>query len=218
MRSTIRNELDDTGGTPTWSDANLNEWLNQAIRDFSLQLPQEVSTTITAVAGQSAYSLPFGLLRILRVEEPLLVIRLPASAHRLAALPNDQLVDYESSLRLAATSWTYRVFAGQLILNPAPMSSGPGSPDILLEYLASYPEPAADSDGLATPLSCDHILVHLVAASALHWILTDEEKRLAFEARAGKPSESSASYYGQLAAAEIKARVPSIRATTLEVL
>src|SRR5437867_4336623 len=128
LRGTIRSELDDTGGTPTWSDGSLNEWLNQAIRDYSLKLPQEVATTITAVAGQAAYTFPAGTLRILRVEEPLLVIRVPASDHRIALSQPDlgQLVDYQTGLR-TATSWTYRVFAGQLVLNPAPMSSGPGT-------------------------------------------------------------------------------------------
>src|SRR3954454_2249117 len=74
-RALVRAELGDAGGTPLWSDTLLNEWLNEAIRDFARTVPRESATTLTTVASQAAYDLPVGLIEVLRVEHPTDVMR-----------------------------------------------------------------------------------------------------------------------------------------------
>ncbi len=221
LKTTIRNLLDDTGASPLWSDTNLNEWINQAIRDYSVEPPREVAVTITAVGGQASYVLPSDAKRVLRLEQPKFVIRIPVADHRIAVYPPDlgQLVDYQSGVR-TATTWTYRVFSGNLILDPAPATSGPGNVDLQLEYLATYPDLVADTDVLATPTISDHILSHLAMALAFDWLISDEEKRFIFESRTGHAPTSSADFYRELAASEITALKPAqtVKATTLEVL
>ena len=35
LRTRIRTELNDAGGTPLWTDAALNQWIDEAIRDYA---------------------------------------------------------------------------------------------------------------------------------------------------------------------------------------
>ena len=40
LRTAVRAELNDGGTTQLWSDALLNEWLAEAIRDYGRRLPK----------------------------------------------------------------------------------------------------------------------------------------------------------------------------------
>src|SRR5436853_6244386 len=77
LRTTIRTELNDSGGTTLWSDAVLNEFINQAIRSYSRELPKQATATITVVAGTDAYSLPSDFVKAIRVTQPDDTIRVP---------------------------------------------------------------------------------------------------------------------------------------------
>src|SRR5437762_12904439 len=70
LRSTVRQELNDAGGTSLWTDSLLNEWIAEAIRLYGRALPKEATATITTVADQAAYDLPADTDRVLRVECP----------------------------------------------------------------------------------------------------------------------------------------------------
>jgi hypothetical protein len=175
LRATIRTELNDSGGSPLWADALLNELIAQAIRRYGEQLPEEASTTIAVVADQAAYALPARFLRAIRVEQPEDTERVGDPRH----------------------PWSYRVFAGQLVLDPAPTQAG-GDQDITLDYLRFYAEPAADGDVLATPSPDDDVLVALVCARALAYLAMDESKRQRFERQRGSdPREIAAAYEGR---------------------
>jgi hypothetical protein len=54
IRTRIRSELNDSGGTPMWSSSLLDSFLVDALRAWSLDVPREVSWAPTTVAGQAA--------------------------------------------------------------------------------------------------------------------------------------------------------------------
>jgi hypothetical protein len=210
LRTTLRNELNDSGGTPLWSDTLLNEWINEAIRGYSRQSPEEATATLTAVADQAEYALPARTVEVLRVEQPQGVVRLPIAASRTAAGGGAALVDFRAGVR-SAGAWAYRVFAGNLILDPAPTAVG-ASEDARLEYLRAYAEPAADGDTLTTPATDDDVLVALAASLALAWVAGDEAKRLRYQDRQGVSPGEQVRRYEARAAAALGARTSRLRA------
>ncbi len=192
LRTTIRTELNDSGGTPLWSDALLNEYLAQAIRRYGEQLPEEASSTITVVADQAAYALPARFQQVMRVEQPNGTERVGDPRH----------------------PWSYRVFAGQLVLDPAPAQAG-GDQDVTLDYLRWYAEPTADGDTLATPSQDDDVLVALVCARALAELATDESKRQRFERQRGADPREVAAAYERRAAERLTLRARRVRGGAL---
>lgn len=192
FRAQVRGELNDGGATPLWPDERLNQWLAEAIRDYSQALPREVSTTLTTVAGQAAYALPTDALRVARVEHP-------AGVLRVAGTDGAEVAGYE-------------IFGGQLVLAPAPSGGGEA---IGLRYLARYAEPAADGDALATPAEDHALLAWYVCWRALGWISTDEAKRQRFERQHGASAASEAERYRHLYREALTQRRRSVRATRL---
>jgi hypothetical protein len=192
LLTSTRAELNDAGVTKLWSDALLQQWLAEAIRSYSARLPKEATTTLSSVAGQAAYALPSDFARVVRVEHPTRTYRVcaplvggDAAAEVLA------LVDLEASVQ-AAGPYTYDLYGGSLVLDPAPAASGES---IVLRYLATYAEPSADGDTLATPVRDDDLLIWWVCARALDWISTDEAKRMRFERQRGASAAPTADRY-----------------------
>jgi hypothetical protein len=192
LRTTIRAELNDSSGTPLWADALLNEFIVQAIRRYGEQLPEEATATITVVAHQEAYALPDRFLHAVRVRQPEDVERVGDPRH----------------------PWSYRVFAGQLVLEPAPTQAG-SDQNVTLDYLRRYAEPAADGDTLATPSHDDDILVGLVCARALAYLGMDESKRQRFERQRGADPREVAAAYERRAAERMIVRTRLLRTGTL---
>lgn len=216
LRTTIRQELNDTGGTPLFSDAQLNEWLNQAVRTYSRELPEEASTTVTVVADQASYALPARTLRVMRVEQPKDSLRFPISGSRTSLAGPGELIDLERRV-IGAGTHGYRVFGGNLILDPTPTTIG-ADEDVRLEYLRAYAEPAADNDTLATPATDDNVLVHLVCAAALHHVGTDEAKRVRYQEARGTPPGPMATSYRERAMSALASRTNRLRSRTLELV
>jgi hypothetical protein len=54
----VRTELDDTSGSPLWSATLLNQFLENAINQFSQDMPPEKEFTIAAVLNQRDYTIP----------------------------------------------------------------------------------------------------------------------------------------------------------------
>ena len=154
LRTTIRTELNDSGASPLWTDALLNELINQAIRSYSRELPKQSSSTITVVANQEAYNLPADFDRAVRVEQPDDTIRVFDPLDRGTS---DEHSSSESSGATSRGAWGYRIWASKIVLNPIPTSIG-STQNITLDYLARYAEPTADGDTIATPASDDDIL------------------------------------------------------------
>lgn len=180
LKARVRSELNDAGAARLWSDSLIEGWIGEAIRAYGRSLPREAVTTLASVAGQADYALPADTLAVLRVEHPEGIVRVG----RPGAAGED----------LAATlGWpAYDVYAGTLTLRPAP---GRSDEAIRVRYQASYPEPAADGDLLATPPAHDDLLVWQACFRALAWIGTDEAKRQRFERERGVSAAEAATEY-----------------------
>jgi hypothetical protein len=216
LRTTIRTELNDSGGTPLWADALLNEFINQAIRSYGRELPKQASTSLTVVAGTAAYNLPADFDRAIRVKQPDDTIRVFDPLDRG---DTDELGSSQSSGATSRTrgSWGYRIWASQIVLNPIPTSAG-STQNITLDYDARYAEPAADGDTIATPASDDDVLQALVCANALRWIGSDEAKRQRFQQSRGASPTGMAQAYQTRALQAIAVRKRRLRISGLQVI
>lgn len=62
LRTSLRERLEDTGSAPLWSDAALNAWLGQAVRQYGVGVPlQATATTAVVAAGVNTVALPAGV-------------------------------------------------------------------------------------------------------------------------------------------------------------
>jgi hypothetical protein len=194
LRTLVRQELNDTGGTALWSDTLLNQWIVQAIREYSERLPKAVSAAIATVANQADYALPADCQRVLRVEHPTGFFRVlnPRSGGDVV----DPFLMAQGTPRALSSQLVYDEFgpfgAKTLTLTPAPTSS---TETIGLRYLGQWAEPSADGDTLATPSRDDQLLVWMVCSAALQWIGTDESKRQRFERQRGVSAVAAGRQY-----------------------
>jgi hypothetical protein len=70
VRDRLRTRLEDTSGSPLWSDTTLDEGLQRALDAYSQWSPSESVTTFTAADGDTNTALPNGALRVLKVIDP----------------------------------------------------------------------------------------------------------------------------------------------------
>jgi hypothetical protein len=206
LRARIRTELNDAGTTPLWSDGALNQWIDEAIRDYGEHLPKEASATLISVADQASYTLPTDFDRALRVEHPDGMFRVP-----LRMVGGDIAPGNESVVG-GPCIFTYDVWADQIVLDPAPTAAGE---TIRLRYLAIYSTPSSDGATLATPTRDDALLVWSVCTRALRWIDTDESKRQRFERQRGVSAQQAASHYEQALQASYDQRLRRVRPSRL---
>jgi hypothetical protein len=63
LRTTIREILEDTTGSPLWSDAALNEYLAAGMRAYGVRFPRQATAATDPIsAGTTSVALPSGLL------------------------------------------------------------------------------------------------------------------------------------------------------------
>lgn len=125
VRARLRRMLEDSDPVaPLWSDAELNEWLAVAAREYGARFPREATATIAAVGEQTVYALPGDARRVLRVESPA-GQPIPRRAARTGHEPG------------AAQTWAY--FGGAITLGYPPTAS------LIVAYRGLYPFPIDDS-------------------------------------------------------------------------
>jgi hypothetical protein len=201
LRAIVRAELNDSGSLQLWSDALLNQWLAEAIRDYGRNLPREATQTLVSVANQADYSLAADCQRVVRVEHPADFFRLPDP------LSAGDVVDLDAIPKAVAVQLAYEVWgpfgAMVLSLRPAPTAAGES---IRVRYLAVYAEPASDADVLATPAQDDHLLVWFICDRALQWLGTDESKRQRWERDRGITAQRAAGQYERDYRSELRRR------------
>lgn len=187
VRTLVRDELNDNGSVKVWSDAILNGFILEAIRDYGREVGNEASATIASVANQPNYSLPAGMMQVVRVEHPAGYFRVP-SPYRAG----DEEPAPGRMIGLAPGELVYEVWSNTLYLSPAPAASGE---NIVVRYVAAYTEPANDATVLNVPDVELPALVYFSCFRALRWIATDESKRQRFERQRGAdPAEASKEY------------------------
>jgi hypothetical protein len=217
LRQSIRDELNDNGSTKLWSDGLLNSYIAEAIRAYSREAPEEASGTLDVTANVETVALPARFIRAVRVEQPAGALRYPLSTMRTyegTFTGLSQLIDFESRVGEAGGRPGYRIWGGNVVLDPAPTSD---DDDGTIDYYRSYAEPSADGDTLATPSVDDDLLIRLVCARALDWISTDEAKRMRFERQRGVSAISMADHYRSLVDDEFARRRSVVSGRTLEI-
>jgi hypothetical protein len=192
VRTTIRAELNDSGGTALWSTALLDRWIADAIRAWSYDVPRERTWSQATTANVAAYTLPADWLDGVRVEHPSGFFRERVPFVGGDVTPDAQIT-VDPTAKPAALLWD--VWAGQLVLSPAPTASGE---TILTRYLAGYTAVADDVTVLDLPAAEEEALTWWVCARALEWVAMDEAKRQRFERQRGSdPSASRDAYHGR---------------------
>lgn len=62
LRSSVRTRLEDGGGSPLWSDNDLNEFLAAAVARYGTMRPQQATATVSVLAGATTAALPAGVM------------------------------------------------------------------------------------------------------------------------------------------------------------
>ena len=193
LRQRVREELNDAASVQLWSDALLDRYMAEGLRELGRRLGLEKTTSLTSVAGQAAYGLPADTIAPIRVEHPSSVMRVPGGPRSGDGVPTDGRVAWGGG---GTALPGYEVFGGQLVLTPAPAASGE---EIRVRYRGAYAEPATDASVLDVPQRDEALVVLYACGRALRWIGTDEAKRQHFERRRGAaPGELRREYEREL--------------------
>ena len=178
IRQRIRDELNDNASAKLWSDALLNQWVVEGLREIGRRLGLEKTTSLTSVASQEAYGLPADTLEVTRVEHPASVMRVPGGLRS-----GEGTTDGAGVATIAGASPSrYELFGGQLVLVPPPSTSGD---EIRVRYRGAYAEPSTDGAVLDVPARDENLMVAYACSRALQWVGTDEAKRQGFERSRG---------------------------------
>jgi hypothetical protein len=124
LRDIVQNRLSDPNGT-TFTDSLVQEWLLDAIRDYSNHFPRTIEATLPIVSGTTRYDLPANFQHIVRVEYP----------------DGEENNDYTISPRRDETN------ADQLWLDQEPTADG----TLRYWYTAAHPTDLGASDPITVP-------------------------------------------------------------------
>jgi hypothetical protein len=165
LRTAVRRRLEDTGGSPLWDDAALNDFLAEAMRRYGTRFPREVSTTVNVNAGAtSAVVTPS-----LTVDQ---VVRVfdgdgrPVS--RQQALEAD-----DAALAGLVTGQAWRWWGASLVLARAAETTGTWQ----IDYLGGRTLPGDDVTAVEIVPGDEEIVVLLAAATALRRRSVEDGKR-----------------------------------------
>jgi hypothetical protein len=68
LRTLLRRRIRDESASPVFTDDELDVYYANAIREYSKDIPREISETLNLVAGQSEYNHPEGLREIVSIK------------------------------------------------------------------------------------------------------------------------------------------------------
>lgn len=162
-----RAALADAGQPPIFSDADLQVFLNEAIREYSQHLPRVAEAALTALAGVRRYALPGDALAVLDVAYPegaepaTYLTRLPHKGRAFAAAP----AAYDFLPRHDLTS------PPALLLSFDP---GTGA-TLLVRYTRPHAAVATSNDYLTVPADHHHVLVQYVLFAAARRLQAAEQ-------------------------------------------
>lgn len=179
VRTRTRDELNDNALVKLWSDALLNRWIGEGIREWSRVVPRDGTWDTTSTANTPGYALPSDVLEVVRVEHPAGVFRTRGGLRDGDVSPMADLGSWQG-LRPAQMTWEQ--WGSEVVLIPAPGASGEA---IGVRYKGAYGVPADDVTVLDVAAQDEEALVLYACARALQWITQDEAKRQRFERQRG---------------------------------
>lgn len=165
LRELCRRRLGDLSGSPTFSDLQVNQWINDALSDYSLHFPRPAATDLSTTAGEHAYDLPADFQAMARVEYP----QGDDPPTLLAPRGEDQAGFWESD-------GYYSVRAGDAV-TPAQVviSASPGEAETLrLGYLADHAWLDDETDVTTVPDRHLELIVLFVRWAALQELASSE--------------------------------------------
>jgi len=192
IRTRARDELNDTGAVKVWSDALLNRWIGEAIREWSRAAPRDRTWQTTSTANDPSYLLPGDVLEVVRVEHPPGFFRTRGGLRDGDISPTADASALGSWSGLRPAELTWEQWGGEVVLIPAPDGTGEA---IEVRYKGAYAVPADDVTALDVATSEEDALVLYACGRALQWIALDEAKRQRFERQRGAdPSAMQQAY------------------------
>lgn len=154
----VRLRLEDTGVTPLWSDAEIEEGMRWMLDEYSAWWPEQDRVTVAVLADAREVTIPAGITRVLRVVDPNERV-LPQRAGIPLGYDRDELASWEQ-------------WAGELVLTQAAEAG-----DYVLWVEQAYGWPALTTDVWPTPERD----ISLIVAGAAQWCMefraTEEWKR-----------------------------------------
>ncbi|MGH2558113.1 MAG: hypothetical protein ACRDJH_03540 [Thermomicrobiales bacterium] len=160
LRTTLRRRLEDTGITPLWDDAALNDALADAVRHYGTRFPKEATTTVMVPAGSTSIPVtpPIPTERVLRLfdDEGAYVPRQTAFAPETGVF---------------AQSW--RWWNSSLNLTQAPATTG----NWTVEHLTGRSLPADDVTAVDLIPGDEEMVTLLATVTALRRRTVEDAKR-----------------------------------------
>jgi hypothetical protein len=175
-----QNSLDDSGAS-VFSEAELLQWLNEAIREYSQHFPRKLYTDITAVADTREYNVAWNANAILSVEYPYGQDP-PEYSHRrhyaARGWSDDEFYDFVSRKDLTATPQIW-------------LSFEPTADEVLrVFYTAPHVYTLILADNVTVPGEHHHVLIQYVLFAAARQLQQAEQ---------ASPTNSSSLLMAQLA-------------------
>jgi hypothetical protein len=164
LRADLRLRLEDTGPSPLWDDATLNESIAAAIRAYGAAFPRQVTTgvTVPAEATRVVTGATIDAARITRVTD--------AAGIWVPPWP-----PWEDPPGQRTPGQAWRWWSGDLILAEPAAASGAGIWTV--EHLTGRTPPATDGETLDVIAGDEEIVLGLAQAAALARRATEDAKR-----------------------------------------
>lgn len=164
LRNAVRLRLEDSGGTPLWDDAVLNDFLAEAVRRYGTRFPLEQSTTVAVGAGTTSVVVTPDL-------ESDRVVRVFDGEGRL--VPRQQGVETnDADIGDLGTAQAWRWWGNSLVL-----AQGATAGTWTIDYLTGRALPSNDVTPVEVVVGDEDIVVLLAAASALRRRAIEDGKR-----------------------------------------
>lgn len=165
LRTAVRRRLEDTGGSPLWDDAALNDFLAEAIRRYGTPFPKELSTTVNVTAGATSAVVAPALAagQVVRVFDG-----------DGQPVPRHQAIE-PGAVALAglSTAQSWRWWGTSLVLAQAANATG----NWQIDYLGGRTLPGDDVTAVDVIAGDEDIVVLLAAATALRRRTIEDGKR-----------------------------------------
>ena len=172
----LRQDIQDTGATPRWSDQMLYVYTKDAIRDYSQWFPKRVDRLLITPAD-SVYALPADYVDDVLVECPL-----DRFLERRHEIPGRR---YGSLTR----PLYYHIQGGNLYLQGNPLEGD----SLYLTYEAIHPIPASETDSpfVFTVPDSDMELIRIYVKAQVHGQMRSKQARLdRFEPGSGRRDDN----------------------------
>lgn len=166
LRDLCRRRLGDLSPTYQWSDLQINQWINDAIADYSLHFPRLLELKIDCTAGGHSYQLPADARAIIAVEYP------KGQESPAYLTPGDR---FSAGFYASSTLYDYNLSndqdnPGYLWISASPLATE----DISLTYQADHDYPNDDLDEITVLERHYELIILYVRWAAYQELATTE--------------------------------------------